>query len=162
MRVIRNAFNGEKPLIQPKNRIINVVCEHCGSEFEVDESEDDIKVGQLGLKYVVCPCCGKDCYGDCEELGEITLTKDNINYPQHFCDFRNGTKVSNDETTKDIREMIAKLETVREKDLDNILYRSHGDTFILVQKDFYDNCYNIMVAKNYSECNINFTVHDLV
>jgi hypothetical protein len=58
--------------------------------------------------------------------------------------------------------MIAKLETVREKDLDNILYRSHGDTFILVQKDFNDNCYNIMVAKNYSECNINFTAYDLV
>lgn len=162
MRVIRNTFNGEKPIIQPKNRIINVVCEHCGSEFEVDESEDDIKIGQLGLKYIVCPCCGKDCYGDCEELGEITLTKDNINYPQHFCDFGKGVDISDSEITKDIKKMITKLETVKEEDDNNLNFISHGNTFILVQKDFDDNCYNIVVAKNYRECNVDFTVHNLV
>ena len=56
-------------------------CVMCGSELEYEE--DDMYMGVLGCMHVKCPLCGYENLLDDNE-NNIVLTKDNIQYPEHF------------------------------------------------------------------------------
>lgn len=43
---------------------------------------NDTYIGWLGARFTTCPCCGKETTVD--EFEGITLTKDNLKYPQYF------------------------------------------------------------------------------
>jgi hypothetical protein len=82
---------------------IEVGCEKCGTEFCVEEN-DRFNVGYHGTYYVNCPVCGERVI--IYELDGIKVTKDNIKFPDHFYDFRDGVKISNEEIEEYIRKGI--------------------------------------------------------
>lgn len=81
-----------------------VSCEVCGAELEVEEA--DMKYGEYGLGYIVCPVCGDSIYIDGIEM---KVTPDNMLYPKHFRSFERGVPLSQEETQKYAREVYKNL-----------------------------------------------------
>ena len=117
-------------------------CEHCGSKMT-----NTIQVGQFGLKYIHCNSCGKDSYNG--ELGEITLTKDNVNYPQHYYSFANGKSIDNDKINEWVRECVMKLESNPDQEY---AFIGTGNTMVFVFD--LDDAYEVYVCKNYDETTV--------
>lgn len=144
MKIIRNNYNQRN--YNKETQSLKFECDNCGSELEVDI--DEIEIGQLGLGYVTCPCCGEDVYD--ENFIQIELTKDNLNFPQHYCSFKDGVDVENDEINKDIKNMITSLENSTDEN-DFMRFTATGNTIIFVMKYVEDEEYHIVVGKDYYE-----------
>lgn len=116
------------------------VCSECGTEFEASPY-----IGAYGAKYVKCPRCGnEEWYND-----GIELTQENITFPQHFFRFGDGGKqMSDDETTKWVRECISRL-----KQGDDFYYINSGDTLCIALKT--DEEATVFVCKEIAECSLN-------
>ena len=77
MKVLEN--NYEKST--GRNAVRKIVCDHCRSVLEIDES--DVEYGAYGLPQITCPCCGK-MIDDTGDIPAETLTTENLIFPKHF------------------------------------------------------------------------------
>lgn len=134
---------------------MRVKCYNCESELEVEEQ--DTHVGYPGAMYFTCPVCGKESMID--ELDGITLTKDNIEFPQHFYYFGNGVDLS----SKEIRKYINDAINFFRNNPDSFCYTTgSGNTGILVQNFSGDHEYHVVVTKDFYETEIPYGTKDYV
>lgn len=132
---------------------LKIVCEECGSELEVEES--DIRIGYLGTCYVKCPVCNKDTY--IYELDGVVVTKDTIKFPDYFYHFDNGKKLSNEEIEDYIRRGI---EWHRRNPNSFVWDCGTGDSDIAVYNYSGDNEYRVVVSRGFYDCEIPFEEED--
>lgn len=141
MKVIINNSNNDEQTLFPKE----VQCEKCLSTLLVEE--EDLIVGNLGLKTFKCPCCGNTDNYD-EYLGEVELDKDNIKFPINYHCFNNGIDTTDSEIDKMVKECIEHLE----KDETNYYsFAGYGNTKVFVERYDGDEEYCITVCKDYYE-----------
>lgn len=130
-------------------RIINdepnrIECTYCKVKLEYDV--EDIQVGAYGCACVRCPKCGELIFID-SEVHSITLTKDNIRFPQHFMGAGPSVvKLSDERIERYIRECLDILEK-KEEDYGEFTYTGTGDTLVFAVK--YEDEYAIYVAREY-------------
>ena len=133
---------------------IDLCCEKCKTEFAIEEN-DKLEIGYLGSHYVKCPVCGEQVY--IYELDGIRVTKDNIKFPDHFYDFRNGVKISNEQVEKYIRKGI---EYFRKNPTSFSWSTGTGDTHILILNFSGDEDYSVVVSKGHYETEIDYEEED--
>ena len=97
-------------------------CDKCKAliGFEVRE----MKVGEFGCKYIICPNCKERIWLDVEDC--VILTANNVQYPQHFHFPKDAKKISNEE----IQESVERAAKYTPKDGYYIAYYS-GDTMVV-------------------------------
>ena len=135
MRVIENNYNANPTNSQ---KLTRVICEECNSKVDIDES--DLEVGEYGCKYWTCICGYKNYIDD-----DITLTEANIQYPQHFAQYTDGSVLSDDETNKYVKTAISGLK----KGID-YSYAGTADTLVIAFKsDDDEREADVIVAKDY-------------
>lgn len=129
----------------------NVTCKYCGTELEVDK--EDISIGMAGAWEYICPCCKKinqlDNYYD-------EITKDNLNFPQHYFYFGNGKDVNNNTINNWVQQCINYL---NDNPTENTKSMLSGNAIITVSRiceteNEEDEEYYIVVSKNYYEAYI--------
>lgn len=151
MKIIKNNTTNEK---ETNSKFpIKVVCEHCGSEIELEER--DVEVGANGCYYFNCPCCKEMSYID----NGIELTVDNLNFPQHYYDFSNGRNISNEEINQYVKICIDSLRNSTDKNLYHVSTGT-GDTAVHVNRYDDDEALCVQVAKGYYEVHIPYTEED--
>lgn len=154
MKIIKNNANLNDMIDEEKEKSkfpIKAKCENCSSEIELEES--DLGVGEFGLYKFTCPCCGKESYLD----NGITLTKDNVRFPQHYFNYSGGINVKDDEINRLVKVCIQYLRDNKDK------YNTHaeiGNSFINVTRYDGDETYDIQVAKDYYSTEIPFEKED--
>lgn len=135
MRIIQNNYNEYTETTQ------EIICEHCNSVFEIDNS--DIITPVDDDEYVCCPCCNRKVY-----LYEPN-TKDNIRFPTSYYHFENGADIIDEEIDEWVRKCIEWLE---ENPEESYKYIGSGNTFVVVFN--HEDEYYIVVTKNYFETDI--------
>ena len=128
----------------------NVTCEYCGTELEIDK--EDISIGIAGAWEYICPCCKK--INQLDNYDEIT--KDNLNFPQHYFYFGNGKDVNNNTINKWVQQCVNYLNDNPTEDTESM---SSGNTIVTVSRIYEtdneeDEEYYIVVSKNYYEAYI--------
>lgn len=147
MRVIKKKSDIKQPFP------MRVTCYNCETELEIEEQ--DTHVGYPGAMYFTCPVCGEESMID--ELDGIILTKDNIEFPQHFYYFGNGVDLTSEEIRKYINDAI----NFFRNNPDNFCYTTgSGNTGILVQNFSGDHEYHVVVTKDFYETEIPYTAKD--
>lgn len=156
MKVLKDNYNVVKALEEKEPESIITCCDDCGSELEV--SPEDMYVGWLGAMHCICPCCGEETM--VEQAKGITLTKDNVRFPQHFLrrtfGIRHVKEVKEEEIEKQVRDII---EYLRRNKCD-YKYVSYGDLFLIVFKYDGDENYSVVVTKDFYETDIPFEEED--
>lgn len=121
---------------------MRVSCEVCGAELEVEET--DMKYGEYGLWYIVCPVCGDSVYIDGVEM---KVTPDNMLYPKRFKSFEHGVPLSQEETQRYAR---AAYKALLDSDLSvDFAHTGAGDTVVIGVKNA--DGIEIYVAKKYAD-----------
>lgn len=152
IRVIKNNFGKE----EETETVVTTFCNECDSELEV--SEDDTYIGWLGARFTTCPCCGKETMVD--EMEGVTLTKDNLEYPQHF---KHGSKyhgyveVSTEFILGEIRKVIDYFRKHKEE---FAIELGAGDCIIHVYRNSGDEEYHVVVTRDWYETYIPFEPED--
>lgn len=146
MKIIRNNYNQRNYDKEIQSQLLKFECDNCGSELEVNI--DEIEIGQLGLGYVTCPCCGENCYD--ENFISIELNKNVLNFPQHYFSFKDGVNIENDTINKKVKDMITSLENSTDEN-DFMRFIASGNTIIFVMKYIGDKEYHVVVGKDYYE-----------
>lgn len=135
-----------------------IICSECESELEYEEN--DLFMGSLGEMHILCPVCNERvALSDNEK--NITLTKDNIKFPEHFfySSVENGAvNVDDEEIQKDINRLIEFLRTNKKEEFD--AYTEHGNAHVSVFRFTGDEEYHVVVAKNYYDTFIPFEKED--
>lgn len=149
MKIIKNNITNEKET--NSNFPIKAMCEHCGSEIELEER--DVEVGVLGLYEFVCPCCSKT---SCVDDG-IELTSENLEFPKHYYNFSYGKNVSNEKINQYVKECI---DVLRNSDEEDFYYIRTGNVYVGVRRFDGDEEFCITVAKGYYEVDIPYTEQD--
>lgn len=143
IRVIKDNYNTQ----DPEQQRFEVFCHECRSELEI--SKEDTHIGWLGARFVTCPCCGNESM--VEELDGITLTKDNLQFPNHFLKTQ-GLEIDNSKIITEIQRMIKGLRRSKEPycsiEFDNVC--------IIVFRHEDDEDYHIIVTQDYYETSIPF------
>lgn len=159
MRVLKNnceANNIENIKVEPYPR--ELICEHCGSVLEYDES--DLYIGAWGCVHLDCPCCGEDNMLDTHEKN-ITLTKDNIQFPIHFhhCCVENGAiDCCNNER---VREFINNGINYFRKNKNEYSWNcATGNLCVYISRYDGDEMYDVVVTNNYYSMDIPFEKED--
>ena len=136
---------------------LKIKCSQCDSEIEI--VEEDNHIGQMGARFISCPCCGEEAMVD--ELDGITLTKDNLEFPVHFNRTAKGLRrvveVNSDEIIKEIQRGITYFRIHKDE---YYWYTSHGDLFLIVFRYSDDEEYFVMVTKDFYETYIPFEGED--
>jgi hypothetical protein len=137
-----------------KNKI---VCEHCKSELEYEES--DVEIRDYGCAVIMCPLCGyKNFLDDC--VHDINLTMHNVEFPTHFhhTSKENAVNCLNDEYVKDcIRKGINYF---RNNKNENYWFTACGNTHIHVTRWEGDENYDVVVSGDYYNTCIPFEDED--
>lgn len=119
------------------------LCEECGENFDTE-----LYIGSNGSLFAKCPYCDEEQW-----IGEgVTLTEENINYPQHFFQYgrKSQSSISDAQITEWVRKCVARLD----KDVDYSMSAS-GDTIVIAAKTEEDsNTVSVYVCKGYSECEL--------
>lgn len=145
MKVLEN--NYEKST--GRNAVRKIVCDHCRSVLEIDES--DVDYGAYGLPQITCPCCGK-MIDDTGDTPAETLTAENLIFPKHFHHVSKESGAADcfeRNVLKTIREQVDFLRHHPEEsccggwisgNLMSIVVRYDGDEqfVVLVSNDFYE------------------------
>lgn len=153
MRIINN--NKDESITKENPKFpMRVICEHCESEVEVDEN--DVRVGEFGLYKFTCPVCGKESFIDDEGL---TLTTENLKFPDHYHGSFNGVNISNEEIDKMVKECIETLRNSNDKNFYSTSIET-GDTHIGVSRYDGDQVFNVVISKDYYETYVPFTNED--
>ena len=157
MKILKNNYNVVKALEEKEPDSIITCCDQCGSELEI--SPEDMYVGWLGAMHCICPCCGEETM--VEQAKGITLTKDNVRFPQHYIraatSVRNIVKLKDEEIDKKVRIGVEYLRQHKDEYYWSIRIM---DTFIIVFNLSDDNTYNVVVSKDFYETDIPFTKED--
>ena len=156
MKVLKNNYNNEKvslkKVILPYPRVC--VCDKCKSELSYEES--DVYIDEYGAAFVNCPLCDYDNILDNNEKS-ITLTKDNVQFPTHFCYYSTATDAVNTCTNEYVKEVIRKgIKYLRTYKDDYFYYSGVGNTTVFVFKMSGDEEYQIYVANDYYNTYIPF------
>lgn len=135
-----------------------LICELCSSELEYEES--DLRIGVYGCVFVDCPCCGHDNMIENHE-NEITITKDNVEFPTHFhhTSKENGAVdcCNNDE----IKERIQNAIRYFRKNKDEFVWQSEsGNLFLIVFRYEGDEDYEVILTDNFYSTYIPFEEED--
>lgn len=158
MNVLKDNYSiyKEEP-IKKNNEIL--ICEHCQSELEYEES--DIRIGEFGAGYVDCPLCG---YGNIldEEKFHLVLTQDNIKFPEHFWHTSEKTgavDICNEENVKKyIKEAIKYFR--ENKDEYTWGHWITGNLLMFVIRWSGDEIYEIYVSNDFYNTEIPFEKED--
>lgn len=157
MKILKDNYNVVKALEEKEPDSIITCCDQCGSELEI--SPEDMYVGWLGAMHCICPCCGEETM--VEQAKGITLTKDNVRFPQHYIrtatSVRNTVELKNEEIDKKVR---IGVEYLRQHKDEYYWFIRIMDTFIIVFNLSDDNSYNVVVSKDFYETDIPFTKED--
>jgi DNA-directed RNA polymerase subunit M/transcription elongation factor TFIIS len=153
MRIINNTKDESITKENPKFPM-RVICEHCESEIEVDEK--DVKIGEFGLYKFTCPVCGKESFVDDEGL---TLTTENLKFPDHYHSSFNGVNISNEEIDKMVKDCIKRLRETNDKTVYST-FTECGNTYVAVNRYDGDQVFNVVVSKDYYETDVPFTEED--
>lgn len=154
MKIIKNNANLNDMIDEEKEKSkfpIKAKCENCSSEIELEES--DLGVGEFGLYKFTCPCCGKESYLD----NGITLTKDNVRFPQHYFNYSDGRNVEDDEINRMVKVCIQSLKNNKNK---YNTYMQMGNSFVNVTRYDGEKNYEVQVTKNYYSTEIPFDEED--
>ena len=136
---------------------LNVICDHCGSELELEE--DDCYIGALGAYHYTCPCCGEEVMLD--EPDGIVLTTENIEFPTHFYHYCYESTYPTPEEIKDnIRGLISYHRNHKDDDDCPYTVCNAGRSLYVVEKALGDKTYYVSVAPNYYSVQIPFTEED--
>lgn len=135
------------------------VCENCGSELEYEES--DLRMGEYGCMHLDCPLCG---YNNMLEDNEhnITLTKDNIEFPVHFHHVSVETGSVDVCNTEGVRKHLKKaIEYFRNhKDEFDYGFWVTGNLYIHVHRYAGDELYDVTVSNDFYNMEIPFEDED--
>ena len=135
---------------------LTIECEKCGSQLEIDEEDIVIKV--LGLPGVICPVCGKwTAVDELEDEYSVNITKDNIEFPDHFFHSVNGVDLDKDEIKKYINDGI---EWFRKNPEAFVYTTGTGNTGIMIQNYSGDEEYHAIVTKDYYDTFIPYEKED--
>ena len=151
MRVLVNNYNKEE---QPNDYLFT--CESGGSELAYDKS--DITIGVYGAAHVLCPLCGYNNMLEDEE-NDITLTKDNIEYPTHF--YHTSKELGaidicdNEHVKEAINEAIRHFRIYKDE---TCWLTASGNMHVVVFR--FDDEYDIVVTDNYYSTYIPFESED--
>ena len=154
MEVIKNNFEKREEKKMVENYPKLHICEYCNSELKYDK--EDLRVGELGLVFLHCPCCKNDNLIEDSEL-TVNLTKDNIEFPVHFhhCSVETGAvDVCNNERVK---EAINKaIDFFRKNKNESNWMTATGNLYVVVFKYDGDECYEVVVTNDYYDTFIPF------
>ena len=154
MKVLKNNYN----TVFADDTEKELICEVCTSQLEYDDS--DIVIGQYGCAFVKCPLCGYENYlDDCKH--EITLTKNNVEFPTHFAHTSEETGAVNCFTNNEIKAYINKaIEYFRNnKDADH-WFTCTGNLYISVTRWEGDENYWVVVSNDHYDTYIPFEAAD--
>ena len=152
IKVIKNNFEKE----EEKIKTVTTFCYECDSELEV--SEEDTYIGWLGARFVMCPCCGSETMVD--EMDGIILTKNNLEYPEHFrhaSKYHGYKEVSTDFILEEIKRAI---DYFRENKEEYAVELGSGDCSIHVYRCPGDEEYHVVVTRDWYETYIPFEQED--
>ena len=155
MKVLKNNFgkvDAIETTVNPYPR--KHECENCGSELEYDKS--DIYIGVYGSSHIKCPLCEYENMLDGNE-NDITLTKDNVEFPTHFhhtSKYTGAVDTCNNENIKKyVREAI---EYFRINKSESHWFSDSGNTMVYVFRFDGDEEYEVVVTKDYYSTYIPF------
>ena len=126
-------------------KIYNARCDEC--ECELECTEEDMHDGPDGAMYITCPECDNEVLIDDHDA--IVLNSDNIQFPKHFWKFGDAAPVEDERVQDAIRKLLKQMEESNENDF---WYWAAGDSMVIVTN--MDDEINVIVAKDYYECNI--------
>ena len=139
MKVLKNSegfARSEEP--------VKLICDMCHAELEV--SKEDCQIGWNGWCYAICPCCGDKIY---PEAWDALLDEKNIEYPLHFSDTDNQTKVDDDKIQDAVRKG-AKI--MRDNPQYESWYWQSGDTLITIFRNDGEKELDVYISKSPQEC----------
>lgn len=160
MKVLVNNYNESKEVntLQDVSYPRKFVCETCNSKLEYDKS--DIRIGALGCVYINCPCCGYESMIE-EHEDTITLTKDNIKFPDHFFHSSKDTGAIDCCDNENIKNAIERAINFFRKNKDEFTWSTEGGNLnVTVWKYDGDENYYVVVADNYYSTYIPFEKED--
>ena len=149
-------YNENEVEVEPYPR--KLTCEKCGSELEYEKS--DIRIGSLGCAYIDCPLCRYDNMLD-DADAELTLTKNNVEFPTHFFHFSKETGAVDVCNNEEVKKYIHKaIEYFRKNKSEFNWYACTGNLFISVDRYDGDESYWVVVTNNYYDTHIPFEKED--
>lgn len=123
------------------------LCEECRAELEY--AFDDTHEGAYGLRYLICPACGKEVITN---LDGTKLNSNNIEFPKHFYKTsENAVDIRDEEIQKWVRKC---LKTAEESDEPYGYFIETGVGNARVILIEYEDEHVIVVAKDYYEVSI--------
>ena len=152
----QNCLKEEIKEVKPYPR--KFICENCGSELEYEKQ--DLRVGEYGVVFIDCPLCG------CENIGgdnedDVTLTKDNIEFPTHFAHISKETGAVDCCNDYEIKKYIKQaIQYFRENKNEYNWYVCTGNININVYRYEGDESYWVVVTNNYYDTYIQFEPED--
>lgn len=161
MKIVQNNFKSKNSLPKSKPKLIyprKITCEYCNSELEYDK--EDIIIGEFGVGFIKCPCCGEENMLEDEE--GITLTVNNVEFPNHFhhTSLATGAKdISAEEIKNYIKEAITYFKNHKEDSSYNI---ECGTVCVTVFRCDGDQTYHVIVTKDFYETELEFETEDYV
>lgn len=159
LKILKNNYNevaNTSSRFEPYPR--KLICHECESELEYDES--DMDMGVYGCMHVRCPLCGYNNMLDINEKN-ITLTKDNIEFPTHFHYSSKDNGAVDTCNNKHVKEWIKKcIESLRYSDDDWVHYIGSGNTMVHIYKHEGDGEYYVCVCGDYYDTYIPFESED--
>lgn len=155
MKVLKDNYKTASHTEEIRNKM---VCEHCTSELEYDES--DIEIGTYGCALITCPLCGYKNFLDDGEH-DIDLTMHNVEFPTHFHHTSKETGAVDCVNNKEIKGYIRKaIEYFRNNKEDNYWFTECGNLYISVSRWEGDENYDVVVTGDYYETIIPFEDDD--
>lgn len=156
MKVLKNNFTVEETYIEENIKPYPRphTCDDCGSELEYDES--DLHMGFLGCMYLTCPLCNYENMIEDNE-NNITLTKDNVEFPVHFWHTSKETGAIDSCNNKEVKDAIHEaIDFLRNNKDEYYWFTAHGNLFVIVFKHSGDESYDVLVTNDYYETSIPF------
>lgn len=160
MKVIKDNYNKDcvnEQSYPPYPR--EFICENCESSLEYEKS--DLEMGVLGCMHLRCPCCGYSNMIDGNE-GNITLTKDNVEFPTHFFHTSTETGAVDYCNNQTVKEYIHKGIDYFRKNKDEYSWGEHitGNLYLCVRRYEGDECYLVTVSNDFYQTYIPFEEAD--
>ena len=162
MKVLKNNYNNYETTTRKIERVNpyprKMLCECCGSELEYEK--EDIRIGAFGCVYIDCPLCGCDnCLDDGEN--ELTLTKDNVEFPTHFWHTSVETGAVENCNNNTVKDAIHKaIDYFRQNKDAERWFTACGNLHVCVHRFEGDESYDVIVTKDYYETSIPFEKAD--
>ena len=161
MKVLKDNYNTnniDENVEKTKPYPRKFVCNSCGSELEYEEP--DLRMGSFGYVHLDCPLCGYDNMIEDNE-NNITLTKDNIQFPTHFWHTSKKNNAIDTCNNEEVRKCIKDAVEFFRKNKDEFCwFTSYGNLYVVVYRWDGDKEYEIIVCNDHYSMYIPFEVED--